>query len=161
ALERPGLRDCVAAPAAGDLRSGPELSGLDGRAMTPSFGMAVDREAAGLEMSQLVADLYPICRSITGNGVRETLRIVQKHAPLTLHEVPTGTRVLDWTVPREWNIRDAYVKNARGERVIDFRASSLHVVSYSVPVRARLTLEELRPRLYTLPDQPALVPYRT
>src|SRR5262249_30892733 len=104
ALERPGLRDCLAAPAAGELRSGPELSGLDGRAMTPSFGMAVDREAAGLEMSQLVADLYPICRSITGNGVRETLRIVQKHAPLTLHEVPTGTRVLDWTVPREWNI---------------------------------------------------------
>jgi aminopeptidase-like protein len=129
--------------------------------MTSGPGGTLDHETAALEMYQLVADLYPICRSITGNGVRETLRIVQKHAPITLHEVPTGTRVLDWTVPKEWNIRDAYVKDARGERVIDFRKSNLHVVSYSVPVRARLSLAELRPRLFTLPDQPALIPYRT
>jgi aminopeptidase-like protein len=112
-------------------------------------------------MYQLVTDLYPICRSITGDGVRETLRIVQRHVPLTIHEIPTGTQVFDWIVPREWNIRDAYVRNARGERVIDFRESNLHVVSYSTPLRARLSLEELLPHLFTLPDQPELIPYRT
>src|SRR5690349_22629789 len=92
-------------------------------------------EAALLE---LLRELYPICRSITGNGVRETLGILRRFVPLELHEVPSGTQVLDWTVPREWNIRDAYVKNAAGERVIDFRAHNLHVVNYSVPVRERM-----------------------
>src|SRR5262249_40030888 len=72
-----------------------------------------------------------------------------------------GTEVLDWTVPREWNIRDAYVKNTAGERVVDFNASNLHVVGYSVPVSATMTLAELRPHLHTLPDQPDLIPYRT
>jgi aminopeptidase-like protein len=109
----------------------------------------------------LLEELYPICRSITGEGLRATLRILQRHLPLELHEVPTGTPVLDWTVPREWNIRDAWVADASGKRVIDFRASNLHVVNYSVPVRARMTLAELRPHLHTLPDRPDLVPYRT
>jgi len=121
----------------------------------------IDLDKAGQEMYELVADLYPICRSITGHGVRETLRRIQKRIPLLLREVPTGTRVFDWTVPKEWNIRDAYVKDWRGERVIDFQKSNLHVVSYSVPVRARLPLDELRGHLFTLPEQPDLVPYRT
>jgi aminopeptidase-like protein len=121
----------------------------------------IDAAAAGEEMSQLVAELYPICRSITGDGVRETLGRIAKRLPLAVHEVPTGTPVLDWTIPREWNIRDAWVKNARGERVVDFRASTLHVVSYSVPVRATMTLAELRPRLHTLPAHPDWIPYRT
>ncbi len=116
---------------------------------------------AGQAMYQLIEALFPICRSITGDGIRASLRALGQHIPLTLHEVPTGTQVFDWSVPREWNIRDAYLKNARGERVIDFRAHSLHVVSYSVPVRRRMTLEELRPHLYTLPEQPELIPYRT
>ena len=121
----------------------------------------IDLNQVGLEMYQLVAELYPICRSITGNGLRETLRLVQKHIPLEIHEVPTGTQVFDWTVPKEWNITDAYVKNSRGDRVIDFHKSNLHVVNYSVPVRARMSLEELRPHLFTLPDQPGWIPYRT
>ena len=120
-------------------------------------------DAAGLAMFALVRELYPICRSITGDGVRTTLELLSRHlpSPLTVHEVPTGTAVLDWTVPKEWNVRDAWIKDASGRRVVDFQASNLHVVSYSVPVRARMTLAELRPHLHSLPAQPELVPYRT
>jgi aminopeptidase-like protein len=121
----------------------------------------LDLSALGVEAHGLVSELYPLCRSITGDGYRETLRRLQRVAPIALSEVPSGTPVLDWTVPREWNIRDAYVKNSRGERVIDFREHSLHVVSYSVPVRATMSLAELRPHLHSLPEQPDLIPYRT
>jgi aminopeptidase-like protein len=112
-------------------------------------------------MYELISQLYPFCRSITGDGVRQTLRALQGYIDVEIHEVPTGTPVFDWTVPREWNIRDAYVKNAEGERVIDFRQSNLHVVGYSVPVHARMTLEELGRNLHTLPEQPDWIPYRT
>lgn len=121
----------------------------------------VDPDILGHEMYGLVSELYPICRSITGDGLRETLRHLQRFVPLTMHEIPTGTRVFDWTVPPEWNIRDAYVKNSRGERVIDFQESNLHVVSYSAPVHERMRLEELQPHLFTLPDHPDWIPYRT
>ena len=121
----------------------------------------LDVESIGQQLYDGIADLYPICRSITGDGVRETLRRLQRVTPLTVHEVPSGTDVFDWTVPREWNVRDAYVKNSRGERVIDFRESNLHVVNYSVPFRGRLSLGELRPHLFTLPDRPDWIPYRT
>ncbi|MGC9405568.1 DUF4910 domain-containing protein [Streptomyces sp. DZ1-3] len=115
----------------------------------------------GERMHALVERLYPLCRSITGDGVRDTLAIVDEYVPLRVHEVPTGTRVLDWTVPQEWNVRDAYIADADGRRVVDFAASSLHVLGYSVPVSATMTLAELRPHLHTLPDRPAWVPYRT
>ncbi len=115
----------------------------------------------GERMRQLIAELYPICRSITGNGVRTTLRRIQEEIPLAIKEIPSGTPVFDWTVPREWNIRDAYIKNSHGERVVDFHKSNLHVVSYSVPMRGRLPLAELRPHLHTLPDRPDWIPYRT
>ncbi|MFE3262999.1 DUF4910 domain-containing protein [Streptomyces sp. NPDC059215] len=115
----------------------------------------------GEEMHALVERLYPLCRSITGDGVRATLEIVGEYIPLQVHEVPTGTQVLDWTVPQEWNIRDAYVADSAGRRVVDFAASSLHVLGYSVPVSATMPLADLRPHLHTLPDQPGLVPYRT
>jgi len=121
---------------------------------------SLDRDAMGEQMHALVRELYPICRSITGNGVRETLRRVGDQIDLTVHEVPSGTEVYDWTVPKEWNIRDAYVKNAAGERVIDFHASNLHVVSYSTPVHRTMPLAELRDHLHTLPDRPDWVPYR-
>ncbi len=123
--------------------------------------MALDLSAAGQEMYRLMGQLYPICRSITGDGFRETLRVIQGHIPLAIHEVPTGTEVFDWTVPREWNIRDAYVKNAQGERVIDFQRSNLHVVNYSVPVHQTLSLAELKEHLHTLPEHPDWIPYRT
>lgn len=112
-------------------------------------------------MHGLVRELYPICRSITGEGVRRTLARVRDHIALEVREVPSGTRVFDWTVPEEWNIRDAYIKNEAGERLVDFRACNLHVVSYSEPVQRTMSLAELRPHLITLPDQPDLVPYRT
>ena len=121
----------------------------------------VDEQVLGKQLFDCITDLFPICRSITGDGVRETLARLARVVPLTTHEVPSGTPVFDWTVPDEWNIRDAYVKNARGERVIDFRRSNLHVVNYSVPFRGRMSLEELRPHLFTLPEQPDRVPYRT
>jgi aminopeptidase-like protein len=113
------------------------------------------------ELEALVRELYPICRSITGDGVRATLRILARRLPLQIREVPSGTAVLDWTVPREWNIRDAYVKDEHGKRVVDFQANNLHVVSYSTPVKARLTLAELLPHLHSLPEAPELIPYRT
>jgi len=118
-------------------------------------------ETIGQEIYALAARIFPICRSITGDGVRQTLSEIAAHIALDIHEVPTGTPVLDWTVPREWNIRDAYIKNASGEKIVDFSRSNLHVMSYSVPVRRRMSLAELKPHIYTLPDQPDLIPYRT
>jgi aminopeptidase-like protein len=112
-------------------------------------------------MHALVERLYPVCRSITGDGVRATLDVLAESIPLTVHEIPTGTKVLDWTVPKEWNIRDAYVADLDGRRVIDFTKSNLHVVGYSVPIRMTMTLAALRKHLHTMPDQPDLVPYRT
>lgn len=121
----------------------------------------VDEQLLGRQMFDLVADLYPICRSITGDGVRETLSRLSRTVPITMHEVPSGTEVFDWVIPNEWNIRDAYVKDAHGERVIDFQASNLHVLNYSVPVREVMSLAELREHLFTLPDKPDWIPYRT
>jgi len=115
----------------------------------------------GREMYGLISELYPICRSITGNGVRQTLQRIRQHIPLDIHEVPTGTKVFDWMVPKEWNIADAYIKSASGERVIDFQKSNLHVVNYSVPVATKLPLTELKSHLFTLPDSPGWIPYRT
>jgi aminopeptidase-like protein len=112
-------------------------------------------------MHQFITDLYPICRSITGDGVRETLRRIAKHIPLTIREVFSGTQIFDWTVPKEWNIRDAYVKNSNGERIIDFQKSNLHVMSYCSPVRATMSLQDLKEHLHTLPDHPDWIPYRT
>ncbi|MCU0490988.1 MAG: DUF4910 domain-containing protein [Chloroflexaceae bacterium] len=112
-------------------------------------------------MHQLITDLYPICRSITGDGVRQTLAYLQRHLPLQIREVPSGTPAFDWTVPQEWNISDAWIKNSRGERVVDFRQSNLHVLNYSTPIRRKLSLTELRPHLFSLPEQPDRIPYRT
>ena len=114
-----------------------------------------------LDMHALIARLYPICRSITGDGVRETLRILGEQIPIAVREVPTGTQVFDWTVPREWNIRDAWIKNSTGQKLIDFRTLNLHVVSYSSPIHRRMPLAELRAHLFTVPGHPDWVPYRT
>jgi aminopeptidase-like protein len=120
-----------------------------------------ERATVGQELFALVQELYPICRSITGDGVRKTLSILSRTLPLSVSEVASGTQVLDWTVPNEWNIRDAYIADAGGKRVVDFRAHNLHVVNYSTPVRATMSLAALRPHLHTLPEQPDLIPYRT
>lgn len=115
----------------------------------------------GQEIHELISRLYPICRSITGDGVRTTLKILQEHIPLEIREVPSGTQVFDWTVPKEWNIKSAYVKDPRGKKVVDFDISNLHVLNYSIPVRTKLALKELKKHLYTLPDYPDWIPYRT
>ena len=118
-------------------------------------------DAAGARAYETVRELFPICRSITGAGVRQTLAIVGRRIPLELHEIPSGQPVFDWEVPPEWNITDAYVKSGDGRRVVDFKESNLHIVSYSEPIRARMALAELRPHLHSLPDAPDRIPYRT
>jgi len=121
----------------------------------------LDLEEIGREMFELVTELFPLCRSITGDGNRATLRHLKRYIPLTLHEVPSGTKVFDWTVPLEWNVRDAFIKNARGERMVDFRQSNLHIVNYSIPIHQKMSLTELKPHLVTLPEHPDWIPYRT
>src|SRR6266545_734139 len=160
-LRRPRVRHRRAGGGGGDRRARRRLPGLHRAVDVTELAGSADREQVGRSAYELVAELFPICRSITGDGVRRTLDVLGKRLPLQRHEVPTGTPVFDWTVPREWNVTDAWVADASGRRVIDFQRSSLHVVSYSAPIRARMTLEELRPHLHTLPDHPDWIPYRT
>ena len=122
---------------------------------------ALDGEQLGKELHSFASELYPICRSITGNGIRRTLDIIAGKISLQKFDVPTGTQVFDWTVPKEWNIRDAYIQSSDGTRVIDFRKHNLHVLNYSVPVRAKMSLGELRPHLFSIPERPDWIPYRT
>jgi aminopeptidase-like protein len=120
-----------------------------------------DLTEIGRKLHRFATELYPICRSITGEGLRQTLGAVQKRIPLQISEVSTGTEVFDWTVPKEWNIRDAYIKDATGKRIVDFQACNLHVLNYSAPIRKTMPLSELRPHLFTIPDHPEWIPYRT
>lgn len=120
-----------------------------------------DNEICGDEMFALAAELYPLCRSITGYGSRATFERLAKEIPLEIHEIPSGTQVFDWTVPEEWNIREAWIKDPEGRKVVDFANHNLHVVGYSMPVSEKLPLSELRAHLFSLPDQPDLIPYRT
>jgi aminopeptidase-like protein len=115
----------------------------------------------GQELHDFAAELYPICRSITGGGMRETLTMIQSKIPLQIFEVPTGTPVFDWTVPKEWNVRDAFIKGPSGDRVVDFQKCNLHIVNYSTPVHAMMPLSELKAHLFTLPEYPDWIPYRT
>jgi aminopeptidase-like protein len=126
-----------------------------------SWASQLDEHTIGDDIFALAAEIYPICRSITGDGVRETLAHLACHIKIAVHEVPTGTQVFDWTIPREWNIRDAYIRDSRGEKIVDFSKSNLHVMSYSMPVHKQLSLAELTSHIHTLPDQPDLIPYRT
>jgi aminopeptidase-like protein len=134
--------------------------------MTKKIDMQASRSSECLignaeEMFELIRRLYPICRSITGNGVRQTLKILQEYIPLTMHEIPSHTPVFDWTVPEEWNIRDAYIKNSKGEKIVDFYNCNLHVLNYSVPVNKKVSLDELKAHAFTLPEKPDWIPYRT
>jgi aminopeptidase-like protein len=121
----------------------------------------IDFKQTGLNMYQLITQLYPICRSITGDGFRETLKLIQRSLPLEIYEVPTGTEVFDWKVPKEWNIRDAYIKNTKGEKIVDFQTCNLHVLNYSVPIHQIVHFSELKEHCFTLPDRPDWIPYRT
>ena len=121
----------------------------------------MDSYNLGQEIYGLIESLYPICRSITGDGFRRSMRILQNQIPLELHEVPTGTQVFDWVVPKEWNIHEAWIKNARGEKIVDFQKSNLHILNYSVPVKKKVKLSELREHLYSIPEYENWIPYRT
>jgi len=120
-----------------------------------------DIKSLGGELHRLVEDWFPICRSITGEGLREQLRRIGAAIPVTMHEVPSGTQLFDWTTPKEWNIRDAYVMDEAGNRVVDFQAHNLHVLGYSVPIKRAMSLEELKQHCFTLPDHADWIPYRT
>lgn len=115
----------------------------------------------GAELHALCGRLYPFLRSITGEGVRDTLRVIAEHLPLTITEVPSGTPAFDWVVPPEWTVREAWIQDPTGRRIVDIADHNLHLVNYSAPFRGSVTLDELRPRLYALPDRPDWIPYRT
>ena len=125
------------------------------------FSRKLYSEDIGDRLYEFASAIYPICRSITGNGVRETLRHVKKIVDIDIHEVPSGTTAFDWKVPREWNVRDAYIKDPTGRKVVDFKVHNLHLLNYSIPVSTKLPLSELKKHIYTMPDQPTLIPYRT
>jgi aminopeptidase-like protein len=116
---------------------------------------------SGAEMMRFIKELYPICRSITGEGARSTLARIDREVPLSITEIPSGTRVFDWTVPKEWNMRGGYLDGPDGRRIVDFRDHNLHVLNYSVPVDKQVSRDDLEPHLFSLPDQPDLIPYRT
>ena len=119
-------------------------------------------ETSGEQMLAFAKKLFPITRSITGEGVRETLRLIQEVLPaMTIHEVPSGTKCFDWTVPQEWQISEAYIEDSTGRRVVDFKNHNLHVVSYSTPVDEVLELEQLQDHLHSLPNMPKAIPYVT
>jgi aminopeptidase-like protein len=124
----------------------------------PSVG---EFERCGAFMHRLMTQLFPICRSITGEGVRETLRMIQAHIPITILEVPSGTKVFDWTVPKEWNIQEAFVLDPQGKKIIDFKQNNLHIVGYSTPIARSVTLSELQEHLHSLEDQPDAIPWVT
>jgi len=118
-------------------------------------------DSLGDKMYDLMQKLYPVTRSITGNGVRETLKILSAINPIQIHEVPSGTKVFDWDIPPEWNIEDGWIKNSRGEKILDFKESNLHILNYSIPVRKKVSLKDLKEHLFTLKEYPGWIPYRT
>ncbi len=123
--------------------------------------MIRDERKAGQTAYALLAELFPICRSLTGDGVRKTLQIIKQRVPLTVHEVPSGAEAFDWTVPKEWNIADGFISDESGQKIVDFQQNNLHVMGYSVPVDQTLSLVELSEHLYSEPDQPDAIPYVT
>lgn len=129
--------------------------------LLPEFRATEDCMGVANECFALAQRIFPICRSITGDGVRQTLGVLGEYIPLKPVEVPSGTPVLDWEVPHEWNVRDAYIKGPDGRKVVDFQSNNLHLVSYSRPVSARMALAELRTHLFSLPQHPDWIPYRT
>lgn len=124
----------------------------------------MDNKCVGKELYEIIKELFPICRSITGNGFRESLKIIQGHLPeekIDVYEVPTGTKVFDWEVPEEWNINDAYIQDSSGQKIVDFKENNLHVIGYAASLDTYVNLDGLQEYLYSLPEQPDVIPYVT
>lgn len=115
----------------------------------------------GFDLEAYFDRLWPICRSITGNGLRASFKILQEVIPLKLTEVPSGKQVFDWNIPMEWNIHQAYIITPEGKKIADFSKNNLHVVNYSLPIDQTITFDQLKQHIYTLPDQPQAIPYIT
>ena len=113
------------------------------------------------ELEELFDKLWPICRSITGDGISKSLDIISDHVPLKIKETKSGTKVNDWVIPKEWNINDAYIKDEFGNIIVNFKDNNLHIMSYSKPIDQWLSLDELKKKLYTLPHLPEAIPYVT
>jgi|MDSY01.1.fsa_nt_gb aminopeptidase-like protein len=122
----------------------------------------MSQKIIGQEIYKLAKSLWPLNRSLTGDGVRETLNIIKKLLPnLKIKEVPTGTKVFDWTIPKEWKVNKAYIVDPNGNKICDFSKNNLHLVGYSTPFTGTLSLEELNNHLYSIEDQPDAIPYLT
>jgi len=116
----------------------------------------------GIEMHGLCTRLFPLNRSLTGDGVRQTFKILSEYMPdLNIHEVPTGTKCFDWEVPEEWSITEAYIEGPDGKKVVDFASNNLHIVGYSIPVDQTLSLGELQTKLHSIENMPDAIPYVT
>ena len=165
-MNRPNDLNQPATAAAGASAAGGDAA-ADHPAMVPmtlstaAAALPALAEGSGAAMHAFCTELYPYLRSITGKGVRETLAGIGQHIPVIVTEVPSGTAVFDWTVPPEWTVREAWIKDAAGNRIVDIERHNLHLVNYSGPFRGRLKLAELRPHLFSLPDRPDWIPYRT
>ena len=116
----------------------------------------------GDEIYQLARKLWPLNRSISGEGVRETLDVISKYIPsINIKSIPSGTKVFDWTVPKEWRVKEAYILDPNGKKICDYSINNLHLVGYSAPFKGNIELQELKKHLHTLPDQPTAIPYVT
>ena len=113
------------------------------------------------QMYELMIELFPICRSITGDGVRKTFDILKKIIKITTHEISTGTKVFDWVIPKEWKISDAYIIDPNGKKILDFQKSNLHVMQYSTPINKEMGLDELKSHIHTIQNRPQSIPYIT
>ena len=113
------------------------------------------------EVDSILKELFPICRSISGPGLRETLSFLNSISPFEIKSFKSGTEFYDWEIPKEWSIKDAYIKDQNGNRVVDFKESNLHVVNYSIPVQGKFPYDELKNKIHTLPNLPDAIPYRT
>ena len=125
------------------------------------FNNFFDLKLTGNQMYELMEELFPITRSITGEGVRKSLKIIQNLINLKIHEIPTGSKVFDWTVPQEWNISDGYIMNSKKEKIVDFTKSNIHVLQYTENINKKIGLDELKKHIFTLPEQPNSIPYVT